>query len=233
MTTAMNRDDLVKISIMNKSYFVPGEATIMQAMEFSGYQFVRGCGCRGGVCGACSVVYRMPGRSELMTGLACQSRVLENMQLLQIPFFPVNKAQYRLDLLEASVEQVRALYPDITRCMGCNACTETCPMEIDVMNGISEILKSDIEAVSIRSTGCTMCGLCAARCPAGLAPYLYFLLCRRLDGRHIKKPFVDVLPRIEEIESGTYEEELSRLVAMNPDELKQLYQEAQKDKRII
>jgi len=233
MTTVMNRDDLVKIFIMNKYYFVPSEATIMQAIEFSGYQFVRGCGCRGGVCGACSVVYRMPDRSQLITGLACQSRVQENMQLLQIPFFPVNKARYQLDSLEASVEQVLSLYPDITKCMGCNACTESCPMGINVMNGISEILKGNTEAVSILSIGCTMCGLCAARCPVGLAPYLYFLLCRRLDGRHIKKPFVDVPPRIEEIESGKYDSELSKLVAMNQDELKQLYQEAQKDKRII
>ena len=233
MATIMNRDDLVKIFIMNKYYFVPSEATIMQAIEFAGYQLVRGCGCRGGVCGACSVVYRMPVQVELMTGLACQTRVQENMQLLQIPFFPVNKARYQLDSLEASVEQVLLLYPDITKCMGCNTCAKTCPMQINVMNGISEILTGNIEAVSKLSTSCTMCGLCAALCPVGLAPYLYFLLCRRLDGRHIKKPFVHVPPRIQEIESGKYDSELSKLAAMSQEELKPLYQEAQKDKRNI
>ena len=233
MATVVNRGDLIKIYILNKCYSVPGEATIMQAMEFSGYQLIRGCGCRGGVCGACSVVYRIPGQFELISGLACQTGVQENMRLLQIPFFPVNKAIYQLDSLEASSEQMLSLYPDIAKCMGCNTCTKICPMEINVMNGISEILTGDIEAVSKRSIGCTMCGLCAAFCPAGLAPYLYFLLCRRMDGRHIKKPFIDVPPRIQEIESRKYDPELSKLTAMGQDELRRLYEEAQKDKKIV
>ena len=233
MAAAENRNELIKIFILNKCYSVPGEATIMQAMEFAGYQLIRGCGCRGGVCGACSVVYRIPGHFELISGLACQTRIQENMQILQIPFFPVNKTRYHIDSLEASPEQVLSLYPGIVKCMGCSTCTKICPMEINVMNGISEILTGDIGAVSKRSIGCTMCGLCAAFCPAGLSPFLYFLLCRRLDGRHIKKPFIDVPPRIQEIESGKYDSEMSRLTGMSRDKLKRLYEEAQKDKRII
>lgn len=233
MVTANSRDDLVKIFILNKPYLVPGEATIMQAIEFAGYQMIRGCGCRGGVCGACSVLYRMPDHVKLYSALACQTKVQENMQLLQVPYFPVNKALYRLESLKASAEQVLELYPEIIQCMGCNTCTKICPMEIHVMNGISEILTGSIEAVSRRSIGCTMCGLCAAQCPAGLAPYMYFLLCRRLDGRHIKPAFLDVPPRVEEIERGKYDDELAELTAMSQDVLKQRYQEAQKDRRNI
>jgi len=50
--------DTVPIFIMGKRYLVPDALTIMKAMEYAGYQFIRGCGCRGGVCGACATVYR-------------------------------------------------------------------------------------------------------------------------------------------------------------------------------
>jgi ferredoxin len=233
MGTANHGGDLVKIQILNKTYWVPSEATIMQAIEFAGHRFIRGCGCRGGVCGACSVIFRLPNHFELQTGLACQTKVVENMQLLQVPYFPVNKSIYALESLEVSTEQILALYPEVANCMGCNTCTKSCPMEINVMGALSQMLQGNIEEVSRLSVGCAMCGLCAARCPVGLTPYLYFLLCRRLDGRHIKVPFIDVRARVEEIARGTYDEELNKLVAMTTDELKQLYQEAQRDKRII
>ena len=36
----------IPIYIMGKKYEVPETLTIMKAMEFAGFQFVRGCGCR-------------------------------------------------------------------------------------------------------------------------------------------------------------------------------------------
>ena len=44
---------MIPIYIMGKKYLVPSGLTIMKAMEYSGYRYVRGCGCRGGFCGAC------------------------------------------------------------------------------------------------------------------------------------------------------------------------------------
>ena len=233
MTTEHMAEDMVEIYIANGKYRVPGSATVMQAFEHAGFQFIRGCGCRGGVCGACSFVYRLPQSFELHTGLACQTRVEPGMQVIQIPFFPVKKADYEVEEMEATTEEVVKLYPEIVKCIGCNTCTKACPMEINVMNGVADILRGNIDKSANNSVSCTMCGLCAVRCPAGLAPYLYFLLCRRLYGRHIMAPFTAVPPRMAEIENGKYREELDQLQVLDTDKLKELYREAQADKRII
>jgi len=48
----------IPVYIMGKMYEVPETLTIMKAMEFAGFKFLRGAGCRGGICGACPTVYR-------------------------------------------------------------------------------------------------------------------------------------------------------------------------------
>lgn len=65
----------IEIFIMGKQYLVPGELTILEAMEYAGYQLKRGCGCRAGFCGACATVYRIAGSYQLQVGLACQTKV--------------------------------------------------------------------------------------------------------------------------------------------------------------
>ena len=40
---------MIPVFIMGKRYEVPEGLTIMKAMEYAGYQFIRGCGCRGGI----------------------------------------------------------------------------------------------------------------------------------------------------------------------------------------
>ena len=62
--------------------------TIMTAMEYAGYTLKRGCGCRHGFCGACATIYRIKGKNELKTCLACQTQVEEGMYVASIPFFP-------------------------------------------------------------------------------------------------------------------------------------------------
>ena len=44
---------MIPIFIMGKKYEVPETLTIMKAMEYAGYKYIRGCCCRGGICGAC------------------------------------------------------------------------------------------------------------------------------------------------------------------------------------
>ena len=80
----MEKRNLIPIYIMGKKYDVPGTLTIMTAMEYAGYQLVRGVGCRGGVCGACATVYRMPGTPRIEIGLACQTIVGIDFHLQEI-----------------------------------------------------------------------------------------------------------------------------------------------------
>ena len=58
----------IPIFIMGKQYMVPDSLTIMKAMEYAGFKFVRGAGCRGGICGACGTVC---GNGEACVGGAC------------------------------------------------------------------------------------------------------------------------------------------------------------------
>ena len=54
-------EKMVDVFLFGKKYSVPSELTIMTAMEYAGYELVRGCGCRNGFCGACSTIYRIAG----------------------------------------------------------------------------------------------------------------------------------------------------------------------------
>ena len=51
-------ENMVNVYLFGKKYQVPDNLTIMRAMEYAGYQLVRGCGCRNGFCGACATIYR-------------------------------------------------------------------------------------------------------------------------------------------------------------------------------
>jgi len=81
----------VNIFLFGKKYEVPSSLTIMTAMEYAGYQLVRGCGCRNGFCGACATIYRIKGERELKTCLACQTQVKDGMYVAGIPFFPTDR----------------------------------------------------------------------------------------------------------------------------------------------
>ena len=118
---------LIPVYIMGKRYEVPEGLTIMKAMEYAGFKFIRGCGCRGGTCGACGTVYRKPGDYKIQVALACQKAVEPDMYIAQIPFFPVNRAQYEFAELTSTPEEVFKLYPELFRCVACNACTKACP----------------------------------------------------------------------------------------------------------
>ena len=109
----MNEEEtrnLIPIFIMGKRYDVPDSLTIQKAMEYAGYLLIRGCGCRGGICGACGTIYRFPNDYKLHFGLACQTVVEPFMYITQIPFFPANKSTYNLEELQPSTEQISKLY---------------------------------------------------------------------------------------------------------------------------
>jgi len=221
---------LIAISVMGKKYEVPRGLTIMKSLEYAGYRLTRGCGCRGGVCGACATIYRKKGEYRLQVGLACQTVVEPDIYVLQLPFFPANKALYEIGRAVPDERNIIELYPELLRCMGCNTCTKSCPMDLEVMNYVSAAIGGDYQRVVDLSIECVGCGLCAARCPAELAPFNIALLIRRMVGRHLVKPSVQLNERLAEIKAGKYEKELQELKVTDRSEIERRYQELQATK---
>jgi len=211
------------IYIMGKRYQVPVGLTIMTAIEYAGYQFIRSCGCRAGFCGACSTVYRKEDEQKLHLALACQTRVEDEMYLVQIPFVPAAKAKYDIDELKVEENTILEIYPEIARCVSCNTCTKACPQDIKVMMYIQYSLRGNIEKAAELSFDCIQCGMCAMRCPADIKHYHVGQLARRLRGKYIDKRSENLKVRLEEIESGKYDAEIEDLMKMGAEEIKNVY----------
>ena len=212
-------EDLIPVYIMGKCYMVPPSLTVMKAMEYAGYRLLRGCGCRGGFCGACGTAYRVRGDPKLYFGLACQTVVRPEMYLAQIPFFPAQRAIYDITELEPVAATLFSTYPEVLRCLGCGACTKACPQEIDVRMYMAAGMKGDIATMADLSFDCIMCGLCAARCPAEEAQYHIAVLARRLYGRYLAPRSRHLRQRLAEIEVGAFDVELTRMKQLSREEL--------------
>lgn len=221
---------LIPIYIMGKKYEVPNGLTIQKALEYSGYKLTRGCGCRGGVCGACATVYRKKGEYRLHVGLACQTVVEPDIYLVQLPYISANKALYALQNVKPDEMDIIKIYPELLRCMGCNTCTKSCPMDLEVMNYISAAVRGDLAEVVELSIECVQCGLCAARCPAELAPFNIALFIRRLYGKHLRPPSPQLQQRLEEIRSGVYQKKIDELRKKSRSEVEGIYKELQATK---
>ena len=103
-------------------------------------------------------------------------------------------------------------------------------MDLEVMNYVSAAIAGDYHRVVDLSIECVGCGLCAARCPAELAPFNIALLIRRMVGRHLMKPSIQLADRLQEIKSGKYEKELQELKVTDKSEIERRYQELQATK---
>ncbi len=220
---AKKKDELVPIFIMGKRYEVPASLTIQKAMEYAGYQLIRGCGCRGGICGACGTVYRFPGTYNIEGGLACQTVVQPNMYLAQVPFFPTTKNVYDLEKMKPGVEALVMAYPELLRCLQCNVCTKSCPMDIQVMDYMAAAMRGDIARLAELSFDCVMCGLCTSRCPAEICQYHIAILGRRLYGKYVALNAKHLSAMVEEVKKGKYEQVLKQLMDTDEETLKKLY----------
>jgi len=214
---------MVTVFIMGKAYQVPGEATIMGAIEYAGYQIKRGAGCREGFCGACATVYRLPNDYKIYTGLACTTLVKEGMWLSQLPSIPSQKPVYDIAKLNPDVTVFQKLYPEVFRCVACNTCTKACPQDLEVMDYIQAAIRGDIEKVMDLSFDCLCCGLCAIRCPAEIVHYNVGLLAKRLYGKYLARNSEHLEKRIREIKDKKYDKEYRELIKMKQEELKKKY----------
>jgi Fe-S oxidoreductase len=222
-TSEESTGEMVPVFIMGKRYEVPEQLTIMKAMEYAGYQFVRGCGCRGGICGACGTVYRLPGDYHIRVGLACQTVVEPNMYLAQIPFFPANRATYEMSGMAGAPEEVFAAYPELFRCVACNACTKVCPMDVEVMDYISAVKRGDFEAATELSFDCIQCGLCAVRCMGELPQYHIAQMARRIRGARLVPPSKHCDEMVERIAKGEFDAVLGELKGLDEEALREAY----------
>lgn len=221
---------MISIFIMGREYEIPETLTIMKAVEFAGFKYVRGCGCRGGICGACATFYRFVGDYKLRAGLACQTVVAPNMILMQLPFFPSNRPGYDLTQIDGDPhEELRRLYPEVFKCVGCGTCTRTCPMDIDVMDYIALMKRGDLKGAAEKSFDCVLCGLCASRCPAQISQFTAAMFVRRVYGSKILKKAKHLELRRKEVESGRYEKMHGELSKMKEEEVKKLYVERERE----
>ena len=221
---------MVPIYVMGRKYEVPQGLTILKAMEFAGYRVKRGCGCRGGVCGACVTLYRRNGTYQLNVGLACQTVIEPDMYLMQLPFVPAHRAIYTIKSVRANDSAVTKLYPELMRCLQCNTCTKACPMELEVMEYVAAAMRGDLGKVVELSIECVMCGMCAARCPAELSPFNIALLVRRIYGKHVIPPSPQLDQRLKEIRGGEFREEIEGLKKADEAEILEKFKEFQATK---
>lgn len=215
--------NLIPIHVMGKQYMVPDVLTVMKAMEYAGYQLTRGCGCRGGICGACGIAYRLPNSYKIEVGLACQAMVQPDMYLAVLPFYPNKRGVHDVENLGANVDTFKALYPEVFKCVSCNTCTKSCPMSIEVMDYINAAMRGDVRQAAELSFDCVMCGLCTSRCPAEISHANVAILARRLYGSQVVPRAEHLAKQVKQVKTGKFKEGLAKLKSADLTSLKELY----------
>ena len=215
-------DNMINVYLFGKKYQVPAGLTIMTAMEYAGYELVRGCGCRNGFCGACATIYRIKGESQLHACLACQTEVQENMYVATLPFFPLEKKIYNIEEIKPDQQIMMQLYPEIYACVGCNACTKACTQELNVMQYIAYAQRGEYDKCAEESFDCVMCGVCSSRCPAGISHPQVAMLARRLNGKYIAPECGHLNDRVNEINEGIFDEKIKELMTKSVDNIEEI-----------
>lgn len=215
-------EKMIDVYLFGKKYSVPAGLTIMTAMEYAGYELVRGCGCRNGFCGACATIYRIKGESQLHGCLACQTEVQENMYVATLPFFPLEKKIYNIEDIKPDQQVMMQLYPEIYACIGCNACTKACTQELNVMQYIAYAQRGEYDKCAEESFDCVMCGVCSSRCPAGISHPQVAMLARRLNGKYIAPECGHLNDRVNEVNEGIFDEKIAELMVKSVDDIEEI-----------
>lgn len=91
------------------------------------------------------------------------------------------------------------------------------------MQYIAYAQRGEYEKCADESFDCVMCGVCSARCPAGISHPQVAMLARRLNGKYLA-PHCDHLDdRIQEINDGKFKELIESLMDKPLAEIQELY----------
>lgn len=213
----------IKVHIMGKEYEVPYGLTIMEAIEYAGYRYTRGAGCRAGFCGACGTMFRKEDNYKLEAAIACQASAEDGMYLAQLPFTPANRIKYDIDDINGHNNPLVALYPELARCVSCNTCSKACPQELKVMDYVQAALRGDVKRVNELSFDCIQCGLCSIRCPAEIPQYHAAQAARRMYAKYQVDQPEELDTRISEIAEDKYKERMDEFMDMSKTKMKNIY----------
>lgn len=91
------------------------------------------------------------------------------------------------------------------------------------MQYIAYAQRGDFAKCAEESFDCVMCGVCSARCPAGISHPQVAMLARRLNGKYLAPESRHLTQRVQEIQDGAFEAQLAELLGKPLGELQALY----------
>jgi len=219
-STALTATKAITVEIMGRSYQVPEGLTMLQAMWHAGLELTRGVGCLGGVCGACSATYRTKDDIKIKSTLACQTLIEDGISFSLVPtYYPNRKVVYDFKEMEDPKQALFHYYPETALCRNCDTCTLACPKGIDVRAAVWKAAFGDFEECAEHFMPCVMCSLCVPVCIADIAPNQVGVFVRRAQGIFFEKKSPQLKNRVNEIESGTFDQEWDRVLSLSDTEL--------------
>lgn len=217
-------DKKVCIHYLDKEYMVPDSLTVIMALEYSGHKLKMGHGCGSGACGACSVIYRLDSDPAIKCSLACQKIVEDGMYILQFPYHTPDKRVYDLESSGLDKDIITTVFPEIHSCISCNACTNACPVGIDVLKYVNFARQGDYKSCAETSFSCISCNLCFSRCPMNIRQFEIAMLSRRLNGRSYMGKSPKLEKRIKEVDDGLFDNAIEDFFNMEINEMKIFYE---------
>lgn len=208
---------MITIELEGRKIKVPEGLTVIEALWDTGHDVKRGVGCLSGLCGACTVAYLEKEGRKVKFGLGCQKVVEEGLNVIMLPYFPARLARYLLGSMETPLKQLPEIYPELYTCNDCKACN-ICPEWINVAGVMKAAREGDYETATGHIMDCIMCGLCASRCPKGIAPQHVALFIQRALAKERAFP-PNLQRRLDQLESVQVDGEWGRISAMGSDEL--------------
>ncbi len=208
---------MITIELEGRKIKVPEGLTVIEALWDTGHDVKRGVGCLSGLCGACTVAYLEKEGRKVKFGLGCQKVVEEGLNVIMLPYFPARLARYLLGSMETPLKQLPEIYPELYTCNDCKACN-ICPEWINVAGVMKAAREGDYETATGHIMDCIMCGLCASRCPKGIAPQHVALFIQRALAKERAFP-PNLQRRLDQLESVQVDGEWGRISTMGSDEL--------------